>query len=139
MTIPIRKTLPLLLLALVANASAISATTHIAITADDLAQHNLSLVRANSKFHGSGLTVSGRIQAEPGAPQAACGLLELQVFDNSGTLLTSLTTSYTPCLLSYRPKVRRSGHFTASIPNLAPQPLDVKILFHKKSDRPALD
>ncbi len=107
-------------------------TSDVVVSAGNLAQYNLFLPYASASFDNQSLTIKGGIRNKTAPSHLACGYLDIQLFNKEGVLINTLTTHYSPCILHFRPKAKRTGHFSVSTSNIPPQPLTIKIFYRKK-------
>lgn len=107
-------------------------TSEHSISAGNLPQHNLYLTSASARFAEDKLIVAGGIRNITAPKYLACGSLSIEVFSQSDVLLKTFTTDYSPCVLHHSPTAKRTGYFSESVADIAPQPLRVKISYSEK-------
>lgn len=107
-------------------------TSDVVVSAGNLAKYNLFLPYANASFDGQLLTIKGGIRNKASPSHLACGYLDIQLFNSEGVLINTLTADYSPCILHFRPRAKRTGHFSVSTSDVPPQALTVKVFYRQK-------
>lgn len=104
----------------------------INVISTNLSQHNLYLTYLTATIDNNVLTINGGIRTKTAPSLVAPGYIEVEVFTTENVLLKTLVTLYSPSILHYRPKARRTGYFSATANNVEPQALLLKVFYRKK-------
>lgn len=107
-------------------------TSDVVVSSGNLANHNLFLPYATASFDNQLLTIKGGIRNKTAPSHLACGYLDIQLFNKDGALINTLTANYSPCILHFRPRAKRTGHFSVSTTSVPPQALTVKVFYRQK-------
>lgn len=102
------------------------------VIASNLSQHNLYLTYLSATVDHNVLTVSGGIRTKTAPTFVAPGYIEIEVYSKESVLLKTLATLYSPSILHFRPKARRTGYFSATANDVEPQSLLLKVFYRKK-------
>gem|GEM_PF-1892627 len=107
-------------------------TINVDVVSSNLRQHNLYLTYLTATVDNNLLTINGGIRTRTAPTYVAPGFIEIEVYSTEHVLLKTLATLYSPNILHYRPKARRTGYFSATATGVEPQPLLVKVFYRKK-------
>jgi len=97
----------------------------------NLKAHHLYLTYSKATFNEKMVTIEGGIRTITAPSNVECGYLSIEVFNQQGVLLNTIATTYSPCILHFRPRAKRTGLFSATLEGIEPQPLTIKVYYRK--------
>lgn len=100
-------------------------------TDGNLKAHNLYLTYSKATFNEKILTIEGGIRTITAPSNVKCGYLSIDVFNQQAELLKTVATNYSPCILHFRPKAKRTGLFSVAVSGIEPQPLTINVYYRK--------
>lgn len=109
-----------------------TSTVKVDVISSNLKQYNLYLTYLTVTIDNKLLTINGGIRTQTAPTYVAPGYIEIEVYTKENVLLKTLATQYSPSVLHYRPKARRTGYFSATANGVEPQLLLLKVFYRKK-------